>query len=318
MVIGLVVAISMVRAVNRTVAGCKRRIVRCGKPGLVRGTAHLPRIDPSLWYRLMRSGKISGLAIACAAMALPIWSDSAFAKADPAQPAPAPKAETKALQLSKAQAERIDDFVVGNLAFILLHEMAHALISEFDLRIPAKEEDTADRFAAYMMVQTRPMEELFKDAIIGWYARADQKKSDGNEFRSRHSPDMQRADDAVCLLYGSDPPRFKSLADEYKLGREVREPCNDDATNNGQSWFQMLSPKMIAGTLETRARVAPAGPEFIAVRPAPPIAIGIRPARMKHNNDKMPHCSNVQPALQQTQCWRIVGVTVFYLKSSTL
>jgi hypothetical protein len=26
------------------------------------------------------------------------------------------------------------------------------------------------------------------------------------------------------------------------------------------------------------------------------------PAQMKHNSDKMPHCSNVQPALQQTQC----------------
>jgi hypothetical protein len=26
------------------------------------------------------------------------------------------------------------------------------------------------------------------------------------------------------------------------------------------------------------------------------------PAEMKHNSDKMPNCSNVQPALQQTQC----------------
>jgi hypothetical protein len=25
----------------------------------------------------------------------------------------------------------------------------------------------------------------------------------------------------------------------------------------------------------------------------------VRPAQMKHNSDKMPHCSNVQPALQQ-------------------
>jgi hypothetical protein len=29
----------------------------------------------------------------------------------------------------------------------------------------------------------------------------------------------------------------------------------------------------------------------------------VRPAQMKHNSDKMPNCSNVQPALQQTQCW---------------
>ena len=31
-----------------------------------------------------------------------------------------------------------------------------------------------------------------------------------------------------------------------------------------------------------------------------------RPAQIKHNSDKMPNCSNVQPALQQTQCWWFV------------
>lgn len=28
------------------------------------------------------------------------------------------------------------------------------------------------------------------------------------------------------------------------------------------------------------------------------------PAQMKHNSDNMPNCSNVLPALQQTQCYR--------------
>lgn len=215
----------------------------------------------------MRIGKISGPAIICAAFALPICSDSAFAKADQAPPAHASKAEEKAPQLSKVQTERIDDFVQANLAFILLHEMAHTLISEFDLRIPGREEETADRFAAYMMVQSRPMEELFKDAIIGWFARADRKKPEGNELWSRHSTDIQRAVNAVCLLYGTDPRRFKSLADEYKMASEARKPCNDDATNNGQTWFEALLAKgyVIAGTAETRARVPPAGPEFMTI-----------------------------------------------------
>jgi hypothetical protein len=33
------------------------------------------------------------------------------------------------------------------------------------------------------------------------------------------------------------------------------------------------------------------------------------PAQMKHNSDKMPNCSNVQPALQQTQCCVLYYVT---------
>lgn len=215
----------------------------------------------------MGTGKLSDLAIVCAAMALPICSASALDKAVPAQPAPAPKAEEKAPQLSKAQTERIDDFVLANLAFITLHEMGHALISEFELRIPGREEETADRFAAYMMVQSQPMEELFKDAIIGWFARADQKKPEENDLWSRHNTDIQRAVNAVCLLYGTDPRRFKSLADEYKMASEARKPCNDDATNNGQTWFEALLAEgyVIAGTAETRARIPPAGSEFMTI-----------------------------------------------------
>jgi hypothetical protein len=34
------------------------------------------------------------------------------------------------------------------------------------------------------------------------------------------------------------------------------------------------------------------------------------PAQMKYNSDKMPNCSNVQPALQQTQCCAFV---LFYV-----
>jgi hypothetical protein len=36
----------------------------------------------------------------------------------------------------------------------------------------------------------------------------------------------------------------------------------------------------------------------------------VRPAQMKHNSDKMPNCSNVQPALQQTQCCLHVPLVV--------
>jgi len=35
------------------------------------------------------------------------------------------------------------------------------------------------------------------------------------------------------------------------------------------------------------------------------------PAQMKHNSDKMPNCSNVQPALQQTQCYAFVLFSVY-------
>ena len=38
-------------------------------------------------------------------------------------------------------------FVVGNLLFVLGHELGHAVISEFDLPVLGREEDTADVYA---------------------------------------------------------------------------------------------------------------------------------------------------------------------------
>lgn len=206
----------------------------------------------------MRFGKISGLAIACAALAASAWSGSAVAKTAPEAAPPAPKEP-------KAEAARIDEFVEANLAFILLHEMGHALISELELPVLGRQEDAADRLAAYLMTQSQPMEKLFQYAIVGWFARAEQTKPDEIQWWGRHSPDQQRATDAVCLLYGSDPPRFKALADEYSFPKALRGPCVDDAKSNAKSWFEMLSPNMVAGNAEDRARVPPAGPEFITI-----------------------------------------------------
>jgi len=198
-------------------------------------------------------------------MAVSAWSGNAVAKAAPTEPATAPEAAKPVPQDSKAEAARTDEFVEANLAFILLHEMGHALISELELPVLGRQEDAADRLAAYLMTQSHPMEKLFQHAIVGWFARADQTRPDEIQWWGRHSPDRQRATDAVCLLYGSDPPRFKALADTYNFPKEARGPCAEDARNNAKSWFEMLSPHMVAGNVEDRARVAPAGPEFITI-----------------------------------------------------
>jgi hypothetical protein len=50
-------------------------------------------------------------------------------------------------RLSKAQLENLMNFMVGNMLFVLNHEMARVIIDDFHLPVLGDEEDAADDFA---------------------------------------------------------------------------------------------------------------------------------------------------------------------------
>jgi hypothetical protein len=57
----------------------------------------------------------------------------------------------------RSDAERRDTvrFVVGNLLFVLLHEVGHVQIHEMGLPVLGREEDAADGYASIMMLAMR-------------------------------------------------------------------------------------------------------------------------------------------------------------------
>ena len=52
--------------------------------------------------------------------------------------------------------------------------------------------------------------------------------------------DLQRAYNVVCLMVGSNPGKFASVADAAKLPPERRTTCQDDYLNAKWSWDQVL------------------------------------------------------------------------------
>ena len=55
-------------------------------------------------------------------------------------------------KLSPQYRERLTEFVAGNMLFVLVHELAHAAVSELGLPVLGKEEDAADAFAATRLI----------------------------------------------------------------------------------------------------------------------------------------------------------------------
>ena len=56
--------------------------------------------------------------------------------------------------------------------------------------------------------------------------------------------DLQRAYTVVCLMVGSNPGKFASVADAAKLPPERQATCQDDYLNAKWSWDQVLQPHL--------------------------------------------------------------------------
>jgi Putative metallopeptidase len=96
-----------------------------------------------------------------------------------------------------------------------------------------REEDAADTFAiiaALTRVANDFSYRVLEETTKGWFwtARRDKRQGAKPAHYDRHGLDEQRAYQIVCLMVGSDPVKFKTLADETKLPEERRRTCGWD------------------------------------------------------------------------------------------
>jgi hypothetical protein len=202
-----------------------------------------------------------GLRTAVAQLGLPLLGVG-LALAQPA-PSASPsirdriEAAARALQNNPrlknlSEQQRIDrvEFVVGNTLVLLLHEMGHVHISEMHLPVLGREEDAADTFAALRLLQigTDFSRRSLADAAKGWFlnARRDQQTGEKPLFYDEHNLSQQRAYQFVCLMVGSDPVKFKDLADETKMPESRQQTCKRDYARASAAWESALKPDLRA------------------------------------------------------------------------
>jgi hypothetical protein len=135
-------------------------------------------------------------------------------------------------------------FVVGNLLFVLLHEVGHVQITEMGLPVLGREEDAADGYATIMMLAMKNefSEHVLMEAAKGWFYsdRRDRMEHAPLVFYDSHSLDRQRAYQIVCYVVGSDPEKFARLAEETGLPEDRQSSCQGDFSNAEWSWNKVL------------------------------------------------------------------------------
>jgi hypothetical protein len=144
--------------------------------------------------------------------------------------------------------QRIDrvEFVAGNTLVLLSHELGHVLIAEMHLPVLGREEDAADTYAALRMLQigTSFSQHELAQAAQGWFLndRRDQEIGEKPLFYDEHNLNQQRAYQILCLMVGSDPNKFKGLANEMKMPEARQRSCKRDFDKTSEGWQTVLKP----------------------------------------------------------------------------
>jgi len=126
-----------------------------------------------------------------------------------------------------------NDALIGQLFLVLLHEAGHAIYDIFEVPILGSQEDAADQFANYVMLQfggerayrlVRGAAHSFKRIIAKLKDKPDVTLP-LTAFSSEHSRPEQRFFNLACSAYGYDAKLFASVIDEEWLPEKRAKRC---------------------------------------------------------------------------------------------
>jgi hypothetical protein len=147
------------------------------------------------------------------------------------------------------------DAIVGQFLFWTMHEVGHAMFDIFELPLFGREEDAADQFAGYMMMQFG--KEQAHRWIEGAAYSAEEFMMDPKQmanYASVHGLPQQRFYNLLCLAYGADPTLFADVM-ENTLPKRRADNCEYEYQSFTHAFRRELSayvdPAMAKAVMDT-------------------------------------------------------------------
>ncbi len=142
---------------------------------------------------------------------------------------------------------------------VVLHELGHALVREFDLPVLGNEETLADAFATHYLTAHLP-----ERAVAVLTARTRSLMIEAEEVprtewavSGEHNSDARRAFQIAALALAADPEKFRPVAAGIGMTASEMRSASDYGTEIHRSWRRTLAPLwMPSGTASTEARLA--------------------------------------------------------------
>ncbi len=152
----------------------------------------------------------------------------------------------------------LSDFARDVTLHVVLHELGHALVREFDLPILGNEETLADSFATHFLTYHLP-----ERAVAVLEARVTSLMSEARDVdrevwtvTGEHNSDARRAYQIAALAVAADPERYASVADLVDMSARDRRASRDYGSEIHRSWRRTLAPLWMPGDVtSTESRV---------------------------------------------------------------
>jgi hypothetical protein len=142
-----------------------------------------------------------------------------------------------------------DDALLGAIIDTLMHEAGHGIFDLLEIPVLGREEDAADFFAAYMVLQFPPEDSLrlVEGAayMFGSEARAALEKPFGTgAYAGEHGLAPQRYFNYLCMAYGSNPSMFSNAAMDGGLPLNRFEACTDEYELLKRAFDKLITPHL--------------------------------------------------------------------------
>jgi len=151
-------------------------------------------------------------------------------------------------------AETVSKFAENVLLHVVLHEVGHGLIREFDLPVLGNEETMADAFATHYLIHYLPDRALdvLKARTVSLMMEANQVPREEWTVRGEHDNDARRAFQIAALAVAADPKKYSPIAMELGLtDGEVRDAADYGAEIH-RSWRRILRPLVMPPGMESQ------------------------------------------------------------------
>jgi hypothetical protein len=137
-----------------------------------------------------------------------------------------------------------EDEILGPLIDVFLHETGHAVFDQLKVPVLGREEDAADLFSAYIMLQLG--KEGARRLILG---SAYQYKADVvspqvplTKYADEHGIPAQRFFNVLCIAYGADPKLFADVVEKGYLPKQRAEGCDGEYEQIAFAFKKLIGP----------------------------------------------------------------------------
>ena len=136
----------------------------------------------------------------------------------------------------------LDDVMLDVVMHTLLHEVAHAIIAQFEIPTLGKEEDAADNLANVLLLEYANEGDMITLNAADMFSLEDQSidEYENADFWDEHSLDIQRYYTTVCHVYGAYPEEHKALIEAGELSEERAEQCIEEYATISYDWLKVL------------------------------------------------------------------------------